>query len=47
MTGWALSSACRVACRLGELSQQRVTPQRWQVRRCTHVEPIFTHSSHS
>src|SRR4029077_17832363 len=33
--------------RLGEESQQRVTPHVWHVRRCTHEAPILTHSSHS
>jgi hypothetical protein len=31
-----------LGCRLGELSQQRVPPHSWQVRKCTHSEPIFT-----
>jgi hypothetical protein len=31
----------------GELSQQRVVPHSWHVRRCIHFAPIFTHSSHS
>src|SRR5690349_1020248 len=34
-------------CRFGELSQQRVVPHSWHVRRCTQRDPIFTHSSHS
>jgi len=36
-----------VAWRLRELSQHKVTPHVWQVRRCTQFDPIFTHSSHS
>ena len=31
----------------GDESQQRVAPQVWHVRRCTHDAPILTHSSHS
>src|SRR5688500_1071096 len=47
MTGWVVLRACFVAWRLGELSQHKVTPHCWHVRRCTHCAPIFTHSSHS
>src|SRR5687767_13048841 len=47
MTGWPLICACLVACRFGELSQHSVDPHAWQVRRWTHSDPIFTHSSHS
>src|SRR5438046_8845468 len=47
MTGCPLLRACLLAWRLGELSQQRVPPHSWQVRRCTQRAPIFTHSSHS
>ena len=39
--------ACLLAWRFGDESQQSVTPQVWQVRRCTHAAPILTHSSHS
>jgi len=31
----------------GESSQQSVASQVWQVRRCTQLAPIFTHSAHS
>src|SRR5439155_19635710 len=47
MTGCPLARACLLACRLGDESQQSVAPQLWHVRRCTHREPVFTHSSHS
>src|SRR5262245_58938800 len=47
MTGCPLLRACFDACRFGELSQQRVPPHCWQVRRWTQREPIFTPSSHS
>jgi sigma-B regulation protein RsbU (phosphoserine phosphatase) len=47
MTGWLVASACLLAWRFGEESQQRVPPQVWQVRRCSQRELIFTHSSHS
>src|SRR5437899_12713986 len=47
MTGCLLARACLLACWLGELSQHNVTPHSWQVRRCTHCAPIFTHSAHS
>jgi hypothetical protein len=46
MTGCPLACACFVACRLGELSQHKVAPQVWHVRKCIQGEPIFTHSSH-
>src|SRR5205814_7315844 len=46
-TGCPLERACLLAWRLGEESQHRVSPHSWQVRRCTHDEPIFTHSVHS
>ena len=42
-----MACACLLACRLGDESQHRVVPHVWQVRRWTHVEPIFTHSAHS
>src|SRR5262249_29158209 len=45
ITGCDVAFACLVAWRFGELSQQSVPPHVWQVRRCTHVPPIFTHSS--
>jgi hypothetical protein len=47
MTGWPLAAACRLACRLGELSQHSVVPHCWQVRKCTHRAFVFMHSSHS
>jgi len=47
ITGCPLAFACLLAWRFGELSQQRVVPHSWQVRKWTHPEPIFTHSSHS
>jgi hypothetical protein len=47
MTGCPVDLACLVAWRLGELSQQSVTPQVWQVRRWTHPALTFTHSWHS
>src|SRR5207249_8588406 len=47
MTGCVLARACLLAWRLGDESQHRVPPQVWQVRRCTHDDPILTHSSHS
>src|SRR4051812_47438475 len=47
MTGCLVAWACLVAWRLGELSQQSVDPHCWQVRRCSHREWTFTHSSHS
>ena len=39
--------ACQwaVACRFGELSQQPTWPQCMHRRRCTHPEPMRTHSS--
>src|SRR3989442_568007 len=46
-TGWLEAPACLLAWRFGEESQQRVPPQVWQVRRCTHELPVFTHCSHS
>ena len=36
-----------LAWRLGDESQQRVSPHVWQVRRCNHREPLATHSTHS
>ena len=47
ITGCARERACALAWRFGEESQHNVTPQAWHVRRCTHGEPTFTHSSHS
>src|SRR5213082_1438392 len=46
-TGCLVARACFEACWLGELSQHSVAPHCWQVRRCTHCEPILTHSAHS
>src|SRR5262245_64538772 len=45
MTGCPVAFACAVACRFGELSQQRIRPQLVQRRRCTHQPPISRQSS--
>lgn len=47
MTGCPIARACLLACWLGELSQQSVTPHSWHVRKWTQVALILTHSSHS
>ena len=47
ITGCPVAAAWRLACRLGELSQQSVAPHVWHVRRWTQRDPVFTHSSHS
>lgn len=45
MTGWPLARACLVAWRFGELSQHKVMPHSWQVRKCIQGEPIFIQAS--
>ncbi len=45
MTGWPVARKCLVACRLGDSSQQPTCPHLLQMRRCTHGEPVFRHSS--
>ena len=43
--GWLASRACRLACRLGEESQQPIFAQVMHIRRCSHELPVFRHSS--
>ena len=38
--GWWSWRAWRLACRLGEESQQPIWPQVWHMRRCTQLPPI-------
>src|ERR1700730_13625828 len=47
MTGWPVAWACFLAWRFAESSQHGVVPHSWQVRRWTHVAPVFRHSAHS
>ena len=42
--GWPVSAACRVACWLGELSQQPMCPRSAQRRRCNHHPSAARHS---
>ena len=46
ISGWPLSRACALACRLGEESQQPTWPHPRQIRRWHHWPPIARHSSH-
>src|ERR1700738_4844579 len=45
MMGCPVAWKCRVACLLGEPSQQPTWPQLRQIRKCSHTLPIFRHSS--
>src|ERR1700737_2875362 len=45
MTGCRVAWKCLVACWLGESSQQPTWPQLRQIRKCSHLPPLFRHSS--
>src|SRR5258708_36646496 len=45
MTGCWVAWKCLVACWLGESSQQPTWPQVRQSRKCSHLLPLFRHSS--
>src|SRR5258708_14317684 len=45
MIGWSVAWKCFVACLLLLESQQPTCPQMRQIRRCTHVSPVFRQSS--
>src|SRR5215467_2003930 len=47
MTGCFVSRKCRVACFLGEESQQPTWPHDLHSRNSTHTDPSARHSSHA
>lgn len=46
MTGCFVSLKCFVACKPGDESQHPTWPHTRHMRRATHLEPVFSHSSH-
>src|SRR5215475_84171 len=47
MTGCCVSRKCKVACFLGEESQQPTWPHDLHSRNSTHTDPSARHSSHA